>query len=80
MDAMFWALTAGCLFVFRRRAAESTAFRMPGHPFTTAIFCLACAGVVANTIYKFPADTLKGVAILLAGVPMYYIWKWISSR
>jgi APA family basic amino acid/polyamine antiporter len=80
MDAMFWALTAGCLFVFRRQSAAPAAFRMPGHPFTTAIFCLACAGVVANTIYKYPADTLKGVAILLAGVPMYYIWKWIAHR
>jgi APA family basic amino acid/polyamine antiporter len=80
MDAMFWALTAGCLFVFRRRSAVPAAFRMPGHPFTTAIFCFACAGVVANTIYKFPADTLKGVAILLAGLPMYYIWKWTAHR
>jgi len=80
MDAMFWALTAGCLFVFRRRDPAPSAFRTPGHPLTTAIFCLACAGVVANTIYRFPHETLKGVAILLAGIPMYYIWKWISTR
>jgi len=80
MDAMFWALTAGCLFVFRLRDPAPSAFRTPGHPLTTAIFCLACAGVVANTIYRFPHETLKGVAILLAGIPMYYIWKWISTR
>jgi basic amino acid/polyamine antiporter, APA family len=78
MDAMFWALTAGCLFIFRRRVAAQPVFRMPGHPFTTAFFCLACAGVVANTIYKFPGDTLIGIAILAAGVPIYYIWRWIS--
>ena len=78
MDAMFWALTAGCLFVFRRRDPTPSAFRTPGHPLTTAIFCIACAGVVANTIYKFPGETLKGVGILLAGIPMYYIWKRIS--
>ena len=78
MDAMFWALTAGCLFVFRRRDPAPSAFRTPGHPLTTATFCIACAGVVANTIYKFPGETLKGVGILLAGIPMYYIWKWNS--
>jgi APA family basic amino acid/polyamine antiporter len=78
MDAMFWGLTAGCLFIFRRRVAAQPVFRMPGHPFTTAFFCLACAGVVANTVYKFPGDTLIGMAILAAGVPVYYIWRWTS--
>jgi basic amino acid/polyamine antiporter, APA family len=74
MDAIFWTLTAGCLFVLRRRDTAPSSFRMPGHPFTTALFCLACAGVVANTVYKYPGNTLIGLAILAAGVPVYYIW------
>lgn len=78
MDTMFWALTAGCLFVLRRRMAEQPSFRMPGHPITTAIFCLACVAVVAVTIYTFPTDTVIGFAILAAGVPVYYIWKRTS--
>jgi APA family basic amino acid/polyamine antiporter len=78
MDAIFWALTAGCLFVLRKRMPQRSAFSMPGHPYTTALFCLACAGVVANTIYKYPGNTLIGVAILAAGIPMYYIWKRTS--
>ena len=80
MDAFFWALTAGCLFVFRHRNSAPPSFRMPGHPLTTAVFCLACLGIVANTIYKFPGNTLIGLAILVTGVPVYYIWKWISHR
>jgi basic amino acid/polyamine antiporter, APA family len=81
MDAMFWALTAGCLFVFRRRHADApVTFRMPGHPWTTAIFCLACAGVVANTFYRYPENSLLGLAILVTGIPMYYIWKRTSYR
>jgi basic amino acid/polyamine antiporter, APA family len=80
MDAIFWALTAGCLFVLRHRAQTQAAFRTPGHPWTTAIFCLACAGVVGNTFYTYPANSLLGLAILVAGVPVYYIWKWTSHR
>jgi APA family basic amino acid/polyamine antiporter len=80
MDAMFWALTAGCLFVLRRRDGPETNSRMPGHPVTTAIFCLACAGVVGNTFYKYPGNSLLGLGILVTGVPVYYIWKWISQR
>jgi APA family basic amino acid/polyamine antiporter len=78
MDAIFWTLTAGCLFVFRRRNPRPSASSMPGHPYTTALFCLACAGVVGNTIYSYPENTLIGMAILAAGVPMYYIWRRTS--
>jgi APA family basic amino acid/polyamine antiporter len=78
MDAIFWTLTAGCLFILRHRTGRQSAFSMPGHPYTTALFCLACAGVVANTVYTYPGNTLIGMAILIAGVPMYYIWKWTS--
>jgi len=75
MDALFWALTAACLFAFRRRGPAASAFPMPGHPYSTALFCLACAGIVGNTIYRYPMNTLIGFAILAAGVPVYYIWR-----
>jgi APA family basic amino acid/polyamine antiporter len=78
MDSLFWALTAGCLFVLRRREPARSAFSMPGHPYTTAVFCVVCLAVVANTVVRFPENTLIGMAILVAGVPMYYIWKWTS--
>jgi APA family basic amino acid/polyamine antiporter len=78
MDWIFFGLTASCLFLLRRRAPAVSGSRMPGHPWTTALFCLACAAVVANTIYRFPGNTLKGLAILGAGVPVYYIWRWFS--
>ena len=51
---------------------------MPGHPWTTAFFCLVCASVVLNTFYRYPGNTLIGLAILATGVPVYYIWRRIS--
>jgi basic amino acid/polyamine antiporter, APA family len=78
MDAMFWVLTAGCLFILRRRAPGGSRFPMPGHPWTTAVFCLVCSGVVANSIYQYPKNTLIGMAILASGVPLYYIWKMVT--
>jgi APA family basic amino acid/polyamine antiporter len=76
MDAIFWTLTAGCVFILRRRKSASPAFRVPGHPFTTALFCLACSSVAVNTIYTDPANTMIGLAILATGVPVYYIWRF----
>ena len=78
MDWIFFGLSASCLFVLRHRGLGAPRTRMPGHPVTTALFCTACAAVVINTIYQFPENTLIGLGILATGVPVYYIWKWIS--
>jgi APA family basic amino acid/polyamine antiporter len=51
-------------------------YRVPGHPWTTALFVLACALVVVSTIYKYPANSAVGLVIVAAGVPVYFFWRW----
>ena len=81
MDMIFIGLSATCLFVFRRREARNPAnaqsgvYHMPGHPYTTAAFTLACWLVVAATFYRYPHDSLIGLCITSAGVPVYYLWR-----
>jgi APA family basic amino acid/polyamine antiporter len=91
MDWLFFGLSASCLFVFRRREklAESSVgssakalkdtpppgYRVPGHPWTTAIFVIAAGLIVVNTIFKFPRDSAVAVCILLAGVPVYFLFR-----
>ena len=79
MDFIFFGLTACCIFVFRKRSIanhdQRRITKVPGHPFTTALFVAACWLVVINTIYRYPGNTLIGVAILLAGIPAYLFWR-----
>lgn len=91
MDFIFFGLTATCIFVFRRRDSVDSegaphlpdvgrcgqGYRVPGHPITTALFVAGCWLVVANTLYRYPRNSLVGMAILAAGVPVYFFW---SSR
>jgi len=79
MDFIFFGLTAATIFVFRRRsemAPRSNGFRVPGHPFTTILFIAACWLVVGNTVWRYPANTLIGITILLAGIPVFLFWQW----
>jgi basic amino acid/polyamine antiporter, APA family len=86
MDFLFFGLTAAAIFVFRRRDTHlatknaSRGFRVPGHPFTTAIFVLISWLVVANTIYRYPRNSLVGIAILLLGLPAYFLWSRRRQR
>jgi APA family basic amino acid/polyamine antiporter len=79
MDFLFFGLTATTIFVFRRRAAHgamtaSAGFRVPGHPVTTVAFIAICWWVVANSLYRYPRNSLIGFALLLAGIPVYWAW------
>ena len=83
MDFLFFGLTAASLFVFRSRAARNAvpdadshpSFRVPGHPFTTLFFVAASWLVVFNAIYRYPRNTAIGFGILLAGVPVCFLWS-----
>ena len=54
--------------------------RMPGHPFTTLLFIAACFLVVAATVYKYPANSAVGYGIVLAGIPVYFLWGRKARR
>jgi APA family basic amino acid/polyamine antiporter len=82
VDFIWFGLTALSLFVFRRRAQEANdaddrgaGFRVPGHPFTTALFAAACALIVAATIYQSPKNSAVGLAIVATGIPIYFLWR-----
>jgi basic amino acid/polyamine antiporter, APA family len=80
MDFLFFGLTATTIFVFRRRVElgemnASDGYRMPGHPVSTAMFVAICWWVVANTIYRYPRNSLIGFVLLLAGIPVYWFWS-----
>jgi APA family basic amino acid/polyamine antiporter len=76
VDFIFFGLSATCIFVFRKRDPEdSEGYRMPGHPVTTFLFVAVCWVVVINTVYKYPANSLIGLAIMLAGIPVYFLWR-----
>ena len=78
VDFISFGLTAGALFVFRRRdrgSYDKDVYRAPGHPYTTAAFIVTCAGIVASTIAAYPANSAIGLLILVAGIPVYWYWS-----
>jgi APA family basic amino acid/polyamine antiporter len=82
VDFISFALTAASLFVFRARERGHSAagvYRSPGHPYTTGLFVLACAAIVASTWVASPRNNLIGLGILLTGIPVYLYWSRRSN-
>jgi APA family basic amino acid/polyamine antiporter len=81
VDSIFFGLAAACIFIFRRRDKRASkesrggGFRAPGHPFTTILFIVVEWLVAVNTFYKYPENSMVGMAILCAGIPVYFLWR-----
>jgi APA family basic amino acid/polyamine antiporter len=84
VDFIFFGLSATCIFALRRNDVRGKkaafGYNIPGHPVTTVMFVAASWLVVINTIFRYPANTVIGLAIMAAGVPAYFFWKWRGAK
>src|SRR5262249_3553462 len=77
VDVIFFGMTAAALFILRRCqiGSDCVIYRVPGHPFTTMLFVLSCAGIVVSAIIASPGNSAIALCIMLAGLPVYYFWS-----
>ena len=76
VDFIFFGMTATALFILRRReiGLAGITYRVPGHPLTTMLFVLSCAGIVISAVIASPANSAIALCIMLAALPVYYFW------
>jgi APA family basic amino acid/polyamine antiporter len=75
-DWIFFALAGVALMVFRvRRKDAPRPHPTPLYPLTPILFSLAGAGIVLNFFVADPRNALAGSGIMLAGVPVYFLWR-----
>jgi hypothetical protein len=44
------------------------------------VFALVCLAIVLNQIAIDPRDSLTGLALVVAGLPVYYFWRRPDAR
>jgi APA family basic amino acid/polyamine antiporter len=79
-DWIFFGLTVGGLFVYRARdaargVAATGGFRVPGYPWTPALFVAAALGVVTSSVMASLRNAAVGMALIGLGVPVYGYWR-----
>ncbi len=76
-DWIFFGLTVAGLFVYRSRDPRGArgSFRVPGYPWTPALFVAAAMLVVASSVLANPGNALIGAGLLGLGVPVYGYWR-----
>jgi len=78
---LFSAIAVVCVFVLRRREPDAPRpFRAWGYPWAPAIFVIACAAMVVNEMIRNGATALAGVAVIVTGIPVYFLFKPARRR
>jgi APA family basic amino acid/polyamine antiporter len=78
---IFFGLMAASLFFLRRRRDYTPAYRAWGFPLLPALFVLSSATIVLHQIVVQPVESMSGLALVAAGLPVYWIWnRKVGSR
>ena len=70
----FGALALGVMRL-RGSAAYAPAFRAWGFPIAPLLFASICLAIVLSQIAADPVESASGLALVAAGLPVYYIWR-----
>src|SRR5262249_14831939 len=77
-DWIFFALTVGSVFAWRRRRPVSQrgpdAYVSPGYPWRPLLFLGAAVLVLAGVVRTNPVRSAIGTALLAGGLPIYWAY------
>ena len=75
---IFYGLVTSSVFVLRRKMPEAARpYRTLGYPIVPAIFVLVSAWLVVNTLVEKRIESVTGLVLILAGLPLFF---WFRSR
>ena len=77
---IFYVLTIAGLFVLRRKQPNADRpYRAFGYPLVPALYLVAASAIMIVLLLYKTKTTWPGLLIVLAGVPVYFLWRRRSS-
>lgn len=78
---LFYGMVTGAVFVFRWREPDvPRPYRTWGYPVVPAVFVLVTIYLIAFTIKNAPLQSLIGLGIIAAGLPVYWYFAGKKSK
>lgn len=78
---IFYILTIIGLFILRKtRPDAERPYKAFGYPIIPAVYILAATLISVILLFYKTQTSLPGLAIVLTGVPVYFIWRSLSAK
>ena len=76
---IFFGLMAVGLIILRARGVPRT-YSIPGYPVVPILFALSAFTIAVNEIISKRENSIAGLLMVLAGLPVYFIWVHLNKR
>ena len=73
--AFYGLMVFGVIVLRRKRPDLERPYRMWGYPVTPLLFVAVTLWFVVNMLITRPGPSLIGMALIVSGVPVYFIWR-----
>jgi APA family basic amino acid/polyamine antiporter len=74
---ILYGMTTAAVIVLRRKRPElPRPYRTLWYPIIPAVFVLVAFLLVISTLRDSPWESIKGIVIIVAGLPFYYYWRY----
>lgn len=78
---IFYILSIAAVFVLRvKRPEAERPYKAIGYPIVPALYCIGAAVILVVLFVYQTTATWPGLLIVLTGVPVYFIWRSVSSK
>jgi basic amino acid/polyamine antiporter, APA family len=75
----YGAAVLAVIAVRRKQPGLARPYRVWGYPFLPIAFALASLVIVVSTLVGSPKESGIGLALVFAGVPIYFVWNRLKS-
>ncbi len=73
---LFYMLTIGSVFIFRRTLADRPRpYRAWGYPVAPLLYLVLCGIIMVSLLIVKPVYSWPSFLIVVSGIPVYYIWR-----
>jgi APA family basic amino acid/polyamine antiporter len=78
---LFYVLTMAGIFVLRKRQPNlERPYKAFGYPILTGLYILIALSIMTALVIYKPTYSLRGLMIVLIGIPIYFIWQAFHRR
>jgi APA family basic amino acid/polyamine antiporter len=76
-----YSLAAAGVIVLRiKKPGLPRPYKSPGYPVLPLVFVALATLLLINTLIETPRDSLVGMGIVAAGIPLYFVWTRLSDK
>jgi APA family basic amino acid/polyamine antiporter len=78
---VFYSLSSLALIRLRRTKPDlDRPYRSWGYPYSQILFVVAATGIILNTLWVSPRESVIGLAIIFLGIPVFWLWESRAVR